>query len=64
MKTKSGKSHYSADVKITESTGKVREEHWKFCTKDPQKYIEAYKTRAYAIGNKAVEITNLINHDA
>ena len=63
MKTKSGKCHYTADVIITESSGKTRNEHWKFCTNDPQKYIEAYKTRAFAIGNKAVEVTNLINHD-
>jgi hypothetical protein len=63
MKTKSGKSHFEVDVKITESTGKIRNEHWKFCTKNPQQYLEAYEARAKAIGNLSVKYINLVNLD-
>lgn len=63
MKTKSGKSHYTADVEIIWSDGTRHVSSWKFCTSDPQKYIEDYKKRAFAIGNKAVNVTNLVNLD-
>lgn len=63
MKTKSGKMHFTADIKITESNGKIRNEHLKFCTKEPQKYIEEYRGRCIRIGNTGFEVINLINHD-
>ncbi len=63
MKTKSGKSHFTVDYKIIQKDGKIRSgTGYKFCSMNAEKYLNEWKQRNEAFGNK-MEFSNLVNHD-